>query len=107
MRRVIGPCPLGAECEKVGELAGEKVLFVCPWYQKLRGKDPQSDQEVDEWRCAIGWLPMLHVEHSMFERQTGAAVESLRNETVNVQRKILEASQQRKVIPKIISNDQE
>lgn len=35
------------------------------------------------WRgCAITWLPMLLIENSQQQRQTGAAVESFRNEMV-------------------------
>lgn len=49
---------------------------------KVQGKDPQTDQFIDEWRCAIAWMPTLQIEHSLFERQTGAAVEGFRNEMV-------------------------
>ena len=79
MEVVTADCPLGAKCEDIKEIKDKKVIVRCPWYQSLRGKDPQSDQEIDEWRCSIAWLPLLAVEHSLFERQTGAAVESLRN----------------------------
>ena len=68
-------CPLGHKC--VSEKDG--TIEYCNWYVKIRGKDPQSSQEIDEYRCAIAWLPILQIEHSLFERQTGAAVESLRN----------------------------
>ena len=49
---------------------------------RVRGVNPQSGEDVDEWGCAIGWLPMLLIENSQQQRQTGAAVESARNETV-------------------------
>lgn len=78
MESTVGPCPLGNECEKVVN----NKLQICPWYVKVRGKDPQSNEELDEWRCAMAWMPLLMVEHSLFERQTGAAVESFRNEMV-------------------------
>lgn len=51
----------------------------CAWFTQLRGKDPQTDKDVDEWFCAINTLPMLLVENSLQQRQTGAAVEDLRN----------------------------
>lgn len=54
----------------------------CAWYTQLRGKDPQSENEIDEWGCAIAWTPVLLVENSQQQRQTGAAVESFRNEMV-------------------------
>lgn len=76
MKRVYGECPLGSKCEQVRD----DEIVTCPWYIKVQGKDPQSDQYIDEWRCSMAWLPMLMIEHSLFERQTGAAVESFRNE---------------------------
>jgi translation initiation factor 2B subunit (eIF-2B alpha/beta/delta family) len=48
----------------------------------IRGMHPQTGQEVDEWGCAVTWMPMLTIENSQQQRQTGAAVESFRNEVV-------------------------
>ena len=41
-----------------------------------------SGNQVDNYECAISWLPMLLIENSGQQRQTGAAVESFRNEMV-------------------------
>ena len=41
-----------------------------------------SGNQVDSYECAISWLPMLLIENSGQQRQTGAAVESFRNEMV-------------------------
>ena len=66
-------CPLiGEECMKLK----------CEWFTQIRGQNPNTGQEVDEWGCAVTWLPMLLIENSQQQRQTGAAVESFRNETV-------------------------
>lgn len=54
----------------------------CAWFIKIAGQDPQSGKEIDEWGCSMAWLPMLMVENSQQQRQTGAAVESFRNEMV-------------------------
>lgn len=54
----------------------------CAWFMKIRGKDPQSEQEIEEWGCSMAWLPVLMIENSQQQRQTGAAVESFRNEMV-------------------------
>ena len=68
-------CPLiGEECMKLK----------CEWFTQVRGTNPQSGEEVDEWGCAVTWMPMLLIENSQMQRQTGAAVESFRNETVKV-----------------------
>jgi len=58
------------------------VCHKCPWWTQLRGTNPQTGSEVDEWGCAIGMMPMLLCENSKESRQTGAAVESFRNELV-------------------------
>jgi hypothetical protein len=55
------------------------VCHKCPWWTLVRGKNPQSEEMIDDWRCAIALLPMLLVENSQVQRQTGAAVETFRN----------------------------
>lgn len=52
----------------------------CAWITQVRGTNPNTGADVDEWRCAVQWLPMLLIENSQQQRQTGAAVESFRNE---------------------------
>lgn len=54
----------------------------CAWFIQIRGKDPQSGKDVDDWGCAVAWMPMMLIENSQQQRQTGAAVESFRNEMV-------------------------
>lgn len=92
----IAGCPLGAKCEEVREISDEQVMFRCPWFVKLRGKDPQSDNEIDEWRCAIAWQPILQIENVQQTRQTGAAVESMRNELVRGQTEFINLIQHRR-----------
>jgi hypothetical protein len=54
----------------------------CSWYTHVRGMNPNTGQDVDHWSCAVTWMPMLTIENSQQQRQTGAAVESFRNEIV-------------------------
>ena len=54
----------------------------CAWFLKIRGTNPNTGKEVDEWACSMAWLPVLMIENSQQQRQTGAAVESFRNEMV-------------------------
>jgi len=79
-------CPLIKEdCKGLG----------CSWFTQIRGTNPNTGQDVDEWGCAIVWLPVLLVENSQQQRQTGAAVESFRNEMVQANetsRKVLLAT---------------
>lgn len=66
-------CPLIKEdCKGLG----------CSWFVQLRGNNPQTGEPVDEWGCSVTWLPMLLIENSQMQRQTGSAVESFRNEMV-------------------------
>jgi len=54
----------------------------CSWFTQVRGTNPNTGKEVDEWGCAVTWLPVLLIENSQQQRQTGAAVESFRNEAI-------------------------
>lgn len=54
----------------------------CAWFMRIRGANPNTGEEVDEWGCSMAWLPVLMIENSQQQRQTGAAVESFRNEMV-------------------------
>jgi hypothetical protein len=54
----------------------------CSWYIQVRGSNPNTGDPVDRWDCVVSWMPMLLIENSQQQRQTGAAVESFRNETV-------------------------
>lgn len=54
----------------------------CVQYILIQGKNPQTGADVNEWGCAIAWMPILQIESSQQMRQAGAAVESFRNEMV-------------------------
>ena len=79
---------------KVGDfcplLKKKCIKLECAWFSQIRGMNPNTGKEVDEWACSIAWLPILTIENSQQQRQTGAAVESFRNEMVRAN----EASQQ-------------
>jgi hypothetical protein len=54
----------------------------CAWFLKISGTNPNTGEALDEWGCSIAWMPILLIENSQMSRQTGAAVESFRNEMV-------------------------
>jgi hypothetical protein len=54
----------------------------CPKFVQVMGTHPQTGDPVSEWGCSDTFLPMLMIENSQQQRQTGAAVESFRNEMV-------------------------
>ena len=56
----------------------------CSWFTQIRGANPNTGAEIDEWSCAVTWLPVLLIENAQQSRQTGAAVESFRNEVAAV-----------------------
>ena len=88
-------CPLiGKDC----------IGLECSWYTQIRGTNPNTGQPVDEWGCAVTWLPTLLIENAQMQRQTGAAVESFRNESVNT-RNMLAAITQMPKLTKVIEHD--
>jgi hypothetical protein len=58
------------------------VQLQCAWFTQLRGTNPQTGQEIDEWMCAVSALPLLQIEVAKETRQGAAATESFRNEVV-------------------------
>ncbi|MGK5008132.1 hypothetical protein [Janthinobacterium sp. MDB2-8] len=86
------------------------VGLQCSWLVQVRGTNPQSGAEVDDWRCAITWLPMLLINTAQEVRQGSAATESFRNEMVEASEKALQtqlAIAKLQGISKFITLDQE
>ena len=54
----------------------------CPKFIKISGVNPNDGQPVDKFGCVDSFMHMLLIENSQMQRQTGAAVESFRNEMV-------------------------
>ena len=75
----------------------------CSWYTQIRGTNPNTGEPVDEWGCAITWMPILAIEVAQKENQTGAAIESFRNEVVKGhqenQKLYIQALKQQDIIP--------
>ena len=45
-------------------LQKECIGLQCAWITQIRGMDPQTGEDVDEWDCAIKWLPFLLIENT-------------------------------------------
>lgn len=75
-------CPVNRDnvCREVRD----NKVHICRWFVKMAGKDEKGD-DVEEWRCAHVWAPVLMVESSSTNRGISAAINSLRNETVKRQ----------------------
>jgi len=80
---------MGTECIEDGSIK-DGELVKCRFWVHVQGTNPQTGETVSNGDCAFCWTPMLLIENSQQQRQTGAAVESFRNEMV----KANESSQQ-------------
>lgn len=55
----------------------------CRWMQ-ITGSNPNTGEAVSRHDCIDDWIPYLLMENSKLQRETGAAVESFRNEMVKL-----------------------
>lgn len=87
------------------------IGLTCAWYTRVQGYDMNNGAQVDSYECAIAWMPMLLIENSGQQRQTGAAVESFRNEMVKANevntKLILAAASNETQQPKLIRSIEE
>lgn len=89
-------CPLGSECEEIRD----NKIYRCMWYTKVVGQDANTGETVDDWSCAIAWMPTLQLEMSHTNRGQTEALESFRNETVKGQKnfnKLIQQSYQKRL----------
>jgi hypothetical protein len=63
-------------------LKSECIEASCMWWTTIMGKHPQTGADINMPDCSVRWIPVLLIENSKVERETGAAVESFRNEMV-------------------------
>ena len=56
------------------------VGLQCKFFIQVRGTNPNTGEEVDEWDCSWRWMPTLLIENANKQRQTTASVDALRNE---------------------------
>lgn len=87
-------CPLiGKDC----------VQFECKFWHNIKGQNPNTGEDVDEWECTISMLPFLILEASQQSRQTAAAVESFRNVSVEQTHQMTQALvQAQEIVPALL-----
>jgi len=56
----------------------------CQKWMQVMGANPQTGEEINRYGCADSFIPLLLIENSQMQRQTGAAVESFRNEMLKL-----------------------
>ncbi len=75
-------CPATGFARSCREIVAE---CDCPKFVSIKGQNPQTGEVVDRWGCVDSFLPLLLIENAQQSRQTGAAIESLRNVVSNAQ----------------------
>jgi hypothetical protein len=56
----------------------------CPKWVHLMGANPQTGEHIDKYACSDSMIHLLLLENSRMQRQTGAAIESFRNEMIEL-----------------------
>jgi|SaaInlV_100m_DNA_2_1039680.scaffolds.fasta_scaffold09646_4 hypothetical protein len=87
---IVKTCPLGSQCEEIKD----GKIHQCHWWTKVVGKNPQSHEELDEYRCAIAWMPVLQIEMSQTNRGQTQAISSFRDEMVESNKKSMALNSQ-------------
>jgi hypothetical protein len=54
----------------------------CAWFTCVRGVDTNTGKDIDDYGCAVAWMPMLMINTANESRKTCSATESFRNEMV-------------------------
>lgn len=85
-------CPMlgGEPCVEDGSIRNGE-LVKCRFWVTVMGSNPQTGEVLNKGDCAMAWMPMLLIENSKVNRETGAAVESMRNESVTTGAQLTEA----------------
>ena len=84
-------CPImQGECVEDGAIR-DGELVACNFWTNVQGQNPQTGEAVNQGGCAITWIPMLLIENTKVNRETGAAVESMRNKNVTTAEQITSA----------------
>ena len=63
----------------------------CAWWPRLTGRDPQSEDVLDTWGCAVLWHNTLLTENSGLLNQAVQSIQSMRNETATGLEAVAEA----------------
>ena len=74
----------------------------CAWFTKIAGKNPQGQKEIEEWGCAVTFMPILMVANTNSNTRTQAAIESFRNKMVSQQDELLQLAKQGDIDTKLI-----
>ena len=79
-------CPLGHTCDK------------CLWNIHMTGMNPHTGAAIDEWKCAIAWLPLLASQQTQQILQTAASVDRVHDVFAEAMNQSLEAPPEPRLI---------
>ena len=91
----------GIGCHRTGfvKTCREGVVeHSCALWLQIAGINPNTGEPMHKYACADALMPFLTIENSQQQRQTGAAVESFRNEMVSANERLLAAPHEMKLI---------
>jgi len=75
-------CPLlHKECIEDGTMVDGEIV-ACKFWVEVAGLHPQTGEIINQGDCCLNWMPIILLENSKTNRETGAAIESFRNEMV-------------------------
>lgn len=77
--------PDGLDCpfslaNPLGPKAMSKTCHKCPLWMHIRGKNPNTGEEINRWSCALAQLPIMMVEQAQATRFAEGAINELRKE---------------------------
>lgn len=58
----------------------ECIGLDCKWISKVEGYSINSGDRLNEWMCTVAALPIIFIENSGMQRQTGASMRSFNDE---------------------------
>jgi hypothetical protein len=79
--KIICPMMGGEPCVEDGSIRNGELVS-CRFWVTVQGMNPQTGETMNHKDCAMAWMPVLMIENSKVNRETGSAVESFRNEMV-------------------------
>lgn len=70
-------------------MGGKKMCTVCHkcnFWEHIRGKNPNTGEDIDRWDCTLKLQYLMQMENNKFTYELGSAVESMRNVNVEYER---------------------
>lgn len=71
----------------------------CVFFIQAQGMHPQTGEMISEFDCTDNWQTVFSIENARRQIETGASIDSFRNESIKVQGATLKAALQTQFIP--------